>query len=663
MALVRSKRIFVYGLNTQRKAILEDLQKSGTVEVSDLGIEGGDLKTKETAQSISQFDGYMNQIQHSLAVLDKYAPEKTGLFSSRRALPIDKYSMRAAENNDALKSVMEINRLADKIHENAENARRIDSKQIALRPYLRLDVPMKTSETRNTYIKMGMLVGMWDAARLESARAKCGLDAYIDILSAEKEESYIWFEYLKQQQPQAIAFAQEIGLQEPSFSLSHHIPAKKVEVLEQAKADMAKNTEECEAKLAKLGSERRSIELLFDHLALRKDKYIALSKLGMTDATFVLQGYVLETHAEKLAKSLEEKFAAYVELETPENPADAPEAFVNNAFVSPVEGITETYSMPGATDIDPNPIMAIFYYVFFGMCFSDAGYGIMVMLACGILGFGKILEAHKRKMFQMFFFCGISTTFWGFMYGSFFGDALSAFSNGAIKLQPLWLDPISEPLNLLIFAVAVGLGTVIVGLIVKFYEDWRRGEKAAAAFDSGSWIIILSGIGVLAIGSVTGQPIVTNIGMWMMIGGAVLLVATHGRHNKNPIMKIFGGILGIYDITSYVGDILSYSRLMALGLTTGVIANVINLLGPVFGDLLFGAGNPLGIIIVVIVFIGGHLVNFALNMLGAYVHTNRLQYVEFFSKFYEGGGRKFVPLTMNTKYYTFSSEEKSTTQP
>ncbi len=657
MALVRSKRIFVYGLNTQRKAILEDLQKSGTVEVSDLGIEDGDLKTKETAQSISQFDGYMNQIQHSLAVLDKYAPEKTGFFSSRRALSIDKYSMRAAENNDALKAVLEINRLADKIHENAENVRRIDSKQIALRPYLALDVPMKTSETRNTYIKMGMLTGAWDAARLEAARAKCGLDAFIDILSCEKEESYIWFEYLKDQQQQAIAFVQEIGLQEPSFSLSHHLPAKKVEVLEQAKKDVWKNTEECEAKLAKLGAERRSIELLYDHLALRKDKYVALSKLGMTSATFVLQGYVLETHAEKLAKSLEEKFAAYVELETPENPEDAPEAFVNNGFVRPVEGITETYSMPGAYDVDPNPIMAIFYYVFFGMCFSDAGYGIMVMIACGILGFGKVLEAHKRKMFQMFFFCGISTTFWGFMYGSFFGDALKAF--GGITLQPLWLDPISEPLNLLIFAVAIGLGTVIVGLIVKFYVDWRRGEKAAAVFDTGSWIIILAGIGVLAVGAVMGQSLVTNIGMWMMIGGAVLLVATHGRDKKNPIMKIFGGILGIYDITSYVGDILSYSRLMALGLTTGVIANVVNLLGPVFGNLVFGEGNPAGIIIVVIVFIGGHLVNFALNMLGAYVHTNRLQYVEFFSKFYEGGGRKFVPLTMNTKYYTFSSEENN----
>jgi V/A-type H+-transporting ATPase subunit I len=195
---------------------------------------------------------------------------------------------------------------------------------------------------------------------------------------------------------------------------------------------------------------------------------------------------------------------------------------------------------------------------------------------------------------------------------------------------------------------------------------YRTGDKilpagegrdiAGAVCDTLSWIIILGGIGVLAIGAAAGINIVLNLGIWLAVGGLALLVCTHGRHHKNIFMKIFGGVIGIYDITSYVGDILSYSRLMALGLTTGVIASVVNLLGPEFGKLLFG-DSPLAMIVVVLIFVAGHLVNFALNMLGAYVHTNRLQYVEFFSKFYEGGGRKFVPIKMNTKYYKFSEEK------
>ncbi len=655
MAVVRSKRIFIYALNSERKAILEFLHQSGAVEVSDLDIHDEALKSRETAQSISQFDGYINSIQSALSILDKYAPEKTGMFSSRRVLPIEKYSMKTAENNGALKRTIEINGLAEKMHENAENIRRIDAKQIALQPYINLDVPMKIAETKYTYIKMGMLSGLWTMQQLDEAQKKHGLDAYVDILQATKEETYIWFEYLKENQKEALAFIQQIGLQEPSFSLSKHIPSKKIEVLEQAKKDLAQKIVACEKELTGYGKDRRNLELLHDHLVLRKEKYQILAKLGMTDSSFILQGYVLENIADKLSKAVEEKFSAYVVLETPEHPEDAPEAFVNNGFVSPVEGITETYSMPGKNDVDPNPVMAFFYYLFFGMCFSDAGYGIMVMLACGILGFGKILEVHKRKMFRMFFFCGISTTFWGIMYGGFFGNALSEF--GGITLKPLWIDPIQQPLTLLIVSVGIGLCTVIVGLCVKFYQDWHSNNKTGAIFDSGSWIIILVGIGVLAAGGATGITTVTNIGIGVMIAGFVLLICTNGRHNKNPIMKVFGGILGVYDITGYVGDVLSYSRLMALGLTTGVIANVVNLLGPVFGELVFGQ-SPLSYIIVVIVFIAGHLVNFALNMLGAYVHTNRLQYVEFFGKFYEGGGRRFVPFQMNTKYYKFSSTEK-----
>lgn len=657
MAVVKTKEICIYGLNSQRKAILELLQKKGVVEVERMELKDSPLHHAETAQRISQFDSYIASAQRAIEVLDEYAAEKTGFFSSREELPMERYHMQEEESEQALKCALEILRCADRIHENAESIRKIDSKQIALRPYLALDVPMQRTETGQCLIRTGVLEGEWDQDRIDKILGKHGIDdVYVEIVAGSKEQTTVWMVYRKERQKEIIPFIQEIGLQEPSFSLSHHIPRKKVEVLEEAKKALRAEIAELKEKIRGFAAQRKQIKLLYDHLVLRKEKYEALSRAGVSEHAFVLKGYVLKTHAEQAKKALEHHFDAFVELSEPEDPDKAPEAFRNNAFARPVEGITEMYSMPSATDVDPTPIMAFFYYFFFGMMFSDAGYGIMVMIACGLLGFGKFLEPHKRGMFQMFFFCGISTTFWGLMYGSFFGDAITVFSGGAAQLSPLWLDPVKEPLNLLIFSVAIGLIHVCVGLGVKFYQQIRQKDITGAVCDTLSWIIILGSLGVFAIGASYSLPVVSNIGLWAAVGGLVLLVATHGRHNKNIVMKIFGGILGIYDITSYIGDILSYSRLMALGLTTGVIASVVNLLGPVFGELLFG-DSPLAMIIVVLVFIVGHLVNFAINMLGAYVHTNRLQYVEYFSKFYDGGGRKFAPFHMDTRYYRFSEKE------
>ncbi len=657
MAVVKSKEICIYGLNSQRKEILELLQKKGVVEVERMELRDSELRHAETAQRVSQFDSYIGSAQRAIEILDEYAPEKSGLFSSREELPIERYHMHDEESEKALKSALGVLRCADRIHENAESIRKIDSKQIALRPYAALDVPMQDIETEQCAIRTGLLSGLWSVEELDRILAEHGIDdVYVEIVAGTKEQTTIWMIYRKERQKEVIPFLQEIGLQEPSFSLSHHTPKKKMEVLQEAKKALRDEIAEQEEKIRSYAPQRSKIKLLYDHLMLRKEKYQTLALAGVSEHTFVLTGYVLTNHAEQVKKALEHHFEAYVELSEPEDPKAAPEAFHNNTFARPVEGITEMYSMPSTTDVDPTPIMAFFYYFFFGMMFSDAGYGIMVMIACGLLGFGKFLEPRKRGMFQMFFFCGVSTTFWGLMYGSFFGDAITVFSGGAARLSPLWLDPVKEPLNLLIFSVAIGLIHVCIGLGVKFYQQIKQKEIVDGVCDTLSWIIILGCLGVFAIGAALAIPILSNIGLWGAIAGLVLLVATHGRHNKNIIMKIFGGILGIYDITSYIGDILSYSRLMALGLTTGVIASVVNLLGPVFGELVFG-DSPLAMIIVVLVFIVGHLVNFAINMLGAYVHTNRLQYVEYFSKFYDGGGRKFVPFQMDTKYYRFSEKE------
>ena len=654
MAILKMTKISVFGLHSDRKAVLEELHKQEVVEVCEPNED--DVRFKDTAKSITQFDKFMQSAESALAVLNEYAPVKSGFFINRRILPIQKYHMASADSDVTLHAIYQIISLSDKIREHKESIRQITAKQTALEPYLALDIPMNTSGTGYTFIKTGTLNGIWTTARLEKELADHEelYSAHFEILGTSREYTYVWFVFPRNQEEKAELFRQIIGFSEPTFSLSHHIPQKKIEVLEEAKVTLNEEIQKYISEIEKYNDYRRDIELFHDHMNLRKDKYQVLSQMRMTDHVFCLEGYIPQKHGGSVKQLLESQWTAYVELAEPEKPEDVPIAFQNSAFAAPVEEITETYSMPSSTDVDPNPVMAFFYYLFFGMMFSDAGYGLLLMLVCGYLGFGKRLEKPRRKNFKMFFFCGVSTVFWGLMYGSFFGNMVytvsGTFFGKEIALAPLWLDPISQAMNLLVYSVAFGMIQILVGLGLKFYTLYRQKKIWDALFDAGLWMLALLGICLLAAGIGLQIPILTNIGTWVAISGGAGLLITGGRKSKNIIGKMFGGIVGLYDITGYVSDALSYCRLMALGLATGSISNVVNMLGSMFGR------SAVGIILFIIVAVFGHSLNFAMNMLGAYVHTNRLQYVEFFSKFYEGGGRKFAPFRMRTKYCQFAEE-------
>ena len=308
------------------------------------------------------------------------------------------------------------------------------------------------------------------------------------------------------------------------------------------------------------------------------------------------------------------------------------------------------YAAPGKSDLDPTPILAFFFYFFFGMMFSDAGYGILMVIATGLMI--KIFKPDKKMYnnLKLFQYCGVSTTIWGLVFGSFFGDAPAAIANmftGTERvmahsisnmgdptpaLMP-WptIDPQKDALTLMIISIAFGLVHILVGMGCKFVVCLRQKDYGGAFFDTGLWMLLLIGFAVLAAGMVT-TPVLITVGAVIALACAV-------------------GLASLYDITGYISDLLSYSRLLALGLTTGVMAQVFNMLATMMGT------NVLGIVFMVVIFIVGHLVNIGLNALGAYVHTMRLQYVEMFSKFYEGGGKEFEPFSLNTKYIKIQEDK------
>ncbi|MBO5007421.1 MAG: V-type ATP synthase subunit I [Clostridia bacterium] len=631
------EKITICGLNSQRKTVMERLQKSGCVEF--IKSDDSELISVNVSESVTQFERYLSLSADALEIIDEYSPAKTGMLSVRKDKSLQFYSMQSEEIKTTGTVAMDIINTVKDIKEREAQIGTINARISAISQWAALDVPMNYSGSKTVETALYTYPEILDKEGLDSLLEEVGDYVTTELVSSSREISCIFAAYLKDFKDDVTRVFREKGFTQPAIGLSRRTPKDKIINLHEKIAKLNNEIESLKQKITKLSEQRDEIQLFHDHLVLRRDKYKALENVSLTEETFIIEGYIPKNKSEHIQKKLSDLICT-VELSAISEDEEAPVLFKNNSVVSPVEGITASYSMPSKHDIDPNAVMSFFYYLFFGMMFSDAGYGLLMVLVCGFLGFIAKVESGLRQFMRMFFYCGISTMFWGFMYGGFFGDIIPG-------LKPLWINPIDEPLMLLIFSVALGVIQIMIGLILKFYVDFRAGERVSAIFDTLSWVIVLFGAALAIIGFVLGYDIVIKVGIGFAAVGVLMILFMKNRTTWNPITRLFSGIIGLYDITSYVSDFLSYSRLMALGLATGVIANVVNIMAKL------GGGGIVGTIAFVLIFIVGHALNFAINILGAYVHTNRLQYVEFYSKFYEGGGRAFSPLDMNTKYYNF----------
>ncbi|WDU84556.1 V-type ATPase 116kDa subunit family protein [Caloramator sp. Dgby_cultured_2] len=368
---------------------------------------------------------------------------------------------------------------------------------------------------------------------------------------------------------------------------------------------------------------------MYDYFYSKLQLEQAKSKLVLTKKTAVLTGWIPEDKVDVVKENVQNKFKhVFIEVEDAEF-ENAPVLLKNNWLSEPFEVVTSMYALPKPTEIDPTPILTPFFLLFFGMMMADVGYGILMFLV-GILGLKFTnIEGDLKKLLKLILYCSIPTIAFGLLYGSFFG--------GIIKLKPLWVDPVNEPMEILKWSIIFGIVHLYVGLGTKAYMLIKNGKVLDAFFDVGAWYLLLSGLIWMFLGGGT-------IAKVLAILGALIILLTHGRENKTIVGKFFGGFYSLYGVTGYLGDALSYSRLLALGLASGLIGWSFNLLISLLGK---------GMVVYIfgpLIFIAGHTFNFLIGILGTYVHTSRLQYLEFFGKFYEGGGKAFEPLKIKTKF-------------
>lgn len=665
MAVVPMKKVLICGLKKDRKGTLELLQRQGVLEISNVLQEDDMFQKMDVTSSKTVFERNAAIAEQAIMVLSKYAPEDKGMLSSfagRELLSVEEYEANAVNHDETMKKAYRLQDLAKQIGEHSAMIPKLEQQMEALAPWKSFDLPLDFKGTKKSVAFIGSIQ---EEISLEQITERLGELAPqadtidVNIVSASKEQTCLFIVCAKKD-----AEAVEDGLKKLNFvkpPLSSQVPAKRQQQLEEELSKVRAEIAGAEKAIADMAPAREALKFVMDYYTMRAEKYGVLNGLVQSKRVFLITGYVSVETAPRLEKLLQEKYEVVVEFSEPEEKDDVPVILHNNKFAEPVEGVIESYSLPGKGEIDPSMVVATFYYVLFGLMLSDAAYGlIMVAGTAYCLTKFKNMEDGMKKFMKMFMYCGISTAFWGFMFGSFFGDAVNViattfFNRPDIRLAPIWFEPVSLPMKMLVFAFVLGIIHLFTGLGIKFYSCVRSGNLADGIYDAIFWYMLVGGgiVYLLTMSMFTDMlgltftlpPIAGTVAAVLAVIGLIGIVLTSGRESKSWFKRILKGLYGAYGITSYLSDILSYSRLLALGLATSVISTVFNKMGSMVG------GNIAGAIVFILVFLIGHSLNLAINALGAYVHTNRLHYVEFFGKFYEGGGRKFEPFAIHTKYY------------
>ena len=670
MAVLQMQRISIFALKKDRKAILEKIQSMGIMEMSQVAEDEDGFEKMDTISARQSFEKKASLSESALDILDAYAPEKKSMFASlegKKLVESDQFAKITAKKEEILEKAERIVACNKEIAEHKAESAKLENQIEALVPWLSLDVPMNCKGTGKTAMLLGTMPG---ETTLESVyeqiqTGEAQTDAVdVEIINSDQDATYLAVLCLKADAGAVEEALRAAGFAKPSQTV-HAVPAKETAELKTKIEQLNKKIEEIEEEIKGCAKFREELKVIGDYYRMRAKKYEILGTLPQSQRTFVISGYIPKKAAGAVEKAIGEHYDYVIDIDELKEDEEPPTVLQNNAFSSSVEGVLEAYGLPHKGEFDPTTIMSFFYVFFFGMMLSDAAYGAIVAIACFVvLKKYPRMSASMHKSIKLFMFCGLSTIVWGILFSGYFGDAVDVigrtFFGVEVSVPPLWFAPLNDPMKLLIYSMAFGLVHLFVGLGIKGYMQIKDKQYLDFFCDVVLWFIFLIGLIMMLIPSdifasiaqvkIVFPPVLNTLAKALSIIGAVGLLLMSGRSSKNPVLRLALGAYDIYNITGWLSDVLSYSRLLALGLATGVIASVVNQMGSMLG------GGIVGAIGFAIIFVIGHAMNLSINLLGAYVHTNRLQFVEFFGKFYEGGGRPFEPFETDTKYVDIKEE-------
>jgi V/A-type H+-transporting ATPase subunit I len=635
MAIVKMKKATMIALQSEKNEILSSLQKFGYLQIVNLEeqMEQGfeELQPDSDNEAVGRLEAKLSQVKYSLDFLGKFNKAKKPLFAQKIQVDESKHK-EYLENEEKLNEIYEDCRSIDsKFTEIKSSETKLNNIISQLNPWLSLNENLEDiGTTKNTNTILGFIAGKYEEELIAAVNAE-DLHAYLVKVGAEKENSFFMVTYHKACEEKIAQLLKQAGWTKVTFSEYSGTPKDNVERLKSEINELENIKKELVKKAEALVPEIGFLEILYDLISIEKDRRIVVKDFVKTDKTFMLQGWLPEKFTGNMTKVLDGITDKYtISFEDPGEEDEMPVLLDNPKPVKPYEMITDLYSVPNAKGIDPNIFMAPFFVVFFGMMVTDAVYGIFMSAVTGYVLYKYKPQGGMKNMMWIMFFGGISTFFWGGIFGGWLGDL--------IKIKPWWFNPLDEPLRMLIFCLILGVIHLYTGYILQAYQSIKAGNFMDAIYDQVLWLMLLTGLIFLAL------PSLAVVGKYMAIIGAAGTVIFSARSEKNIFKRLISGVLALYNVSGFLGDVLSYSRLFALCLATGVIAQVFNAMGVMMG------GSIIGKVIMVAFLAFAHVFNTALGVLGAYVHTSRLQYVEFFGKFYEGEGKPFNPFRIKTKY-------------
>jgi V/A-type H+-transporting ATPase subunit I len=648
------QKVAVFFPRADRERMLSLLQDKGSVEILDLKETSlADVLDVSEAAGGGDADRIAADLRRAIDDVSEFE-EKGGILSG---LGGGRVIVSREEFNQTPKSfdfrgvVEEIGDLEAKRTELRTKRNHLEAFCERLRPWADLDAPLEEIAARdNAVILAGVLSGGRSPEMLRSALGEEADTAGLEVVSGAERETYLVVFYHPGEDEVVREVLRKHDFEIHTFENLKGLPRDLIAGAQRDIAGVDGGLDELARKGAALVKHKPGLMIAHDYFNEEARRASAVSLVGSTERAGVMQGWIRAEDFDTLSGAIEEKIdAAEVVRIDPEEGEEPPIELKNKTVMKPFEVITELYGMPHAKEVDPTPLAGPFFALFFGFCITDAGYGI-VLSALSLL-LMKYIKA-GRKILWLAFIGGLFTVLMGAITGGWFGltdDTIPAWLGfvGDFRRALMQFDPLENPMIMFGMAIALGFIQITFGLAIKMVENFRHKDVMAGIFEQLTWIALLWSVlflGLVKLG-VLPESYTPRI-KWMAVIAALAIVGFTNRVSKNPGVRVGSGIYRLYNIaTSSLGDILSYTRLLALGMATGGIAMVINVVALIAKDI-----PIIGIPAMIFVLVAGHSFNIAVNALGGFVHSARLQYVEFYPKFFEGGGRPFRPFKKELRY-------------
>lgn len=652
MAIVRMKRLGLLGMRPDRDRLLNALQRLGCAQVAEPDVDPEDelwaALAKPDGQALDRARQEDDLLRRALAVLKRYDRPKGGALTPRPAISADQLFDPGAyaDGLACAHRIVEQERALAVL--GAEQAK-LRAQRLALKPWLPLEVPLELEGDGVVSWVFGTAPAGVEPAELEGALTAASELSFLFPAGSDRELRYYLLLCHASVEGPCLEALGALGFSRASLRGWTGSAADNDRALADQLAGLEEQARQTRQALVELAAQRPALQRCADRCAQEIAREQAKAQgLELADV-FLLEGWVPARDVPRLERLLEGYDCAYALVDpAPEQYPKVPVRLRNGPLTRCMNMVTNMYALPVYGSVDPNPLMAPFFILFYGIMMADMGYGLLMVLG-GIFILARLRPREGMRNFaELLLLCGVSTFAVGALTGGFFGDFLPRLAaivnpDTTFTALPALFTPLEDTMAILVGSLVLGFVQIITGQAVSFVKKFRDGRGGDAMLDELPWWVIYLGVALLVLGwgNVGGYPVVLLAGIVLMVIGASRSAKGFGKVGA-VIGAVYNGVTGIF------GDVLSYSRLMALMLSGSIIASVFNTLGGVTGN----------VVAFVIIAMLGNALNFALNLLGCYVHDLRLQCLEFFKTFYQDGGAPFRPLRIDTKYVDVEEEDR-----